>query len=78
MHPINPIKYVIHMYIYIYIYIYITYKYIYIYIYIYILKRHYKKIEKSVLHKRMMVKKNCIYIDKYENLKSPYISILTC
>ena len=46
--------------------------YIYIYIYIYILKRHYKEIEKSILHKRMMVKKI------YENLKSPYISILTC
>ena len=48
--------------------------YIYIYyIYTYILKRHYKEIEKSILHKRMMVKKNI-----YENLKSPYISILTC
>ena len=47
-----------------------------IYIYIYILKRHYKEIEKSILlHKRMMVKK--LYIDIYENLKSPYISILT-
>ena len=45
---------------------------IYIYIYIYFLKRHYKEIEKSILHKRMMVKKI------YENLKSPYISILTC
>ena len=30
---------------------------IYIYIYLYILKRHYKDIEKSILHKRMMVKK---------------------
>ena len=39
--------------------------------YIYILKSHYKEIEKSILHKRMMVKK------KNENLKSPYISILT-
>ena len=27
------------------------------YIYIYILKRHYKEIEKSILQKRMMVKK---------------------
>ena len=52
--------------------------YIYIYIYLYILKRHYKDIEKSILHKRIMVKKNYIYIDIYENLKSPYISILTC
>ena len=53
--------------------------YIYIYIYIDILKRNYKEIEKSILHKRMMVKKNYIYryIDIYENLKSPYISILT-
>ena len=38
--------------------------YIYIYIYIYILKRHYKEIEKSILHKRMMVKKI------YENLSA--------
>ena len=45
--------------------------YVYI-ICIYILKRHYKEIEKSILHKRMMVKKI------YGNLKSPYISILTC
>ena len=52
--------------------------YIYIYIYIYILKRHYKDIEESILHKRMMVKERIIYIDIYENLKSPYISILTC
>ena len=36
------------------------------------LKCHYKEIEKSMLEKRMMVKK------VYENLKSPYISILTC
>ena len=51
-----------------YIYIYIN-----IYIYnIYILKRHYKEREKSILHKRMIVKKI------YENLKSPYVSILTC
>ena len=49
------------------------YIYIYIYIYnIYILKRHYKEREKSILHKRMIVKKI------YENLKSPYVSILTC
>ena len=64
---------------YVYIYIYILYIYIYcIYIYIlyiyilYILKRLYKEIEKSILQKRMMVKKI------YENIKSPYISILTC
>ena len=44
---------------------------IYVYIYIYILKRHYKDIEKSILHKKMMVTKN-------ENLKNPCISILTC
>ena len=31
--------------------------YIYTYTYIYILKRRYKEIEKSILHKRMMVKK---------------------
>ena len=37
----------------------------------YILKRRYKEIEKSILHNRMMVKKI------YENIKSPYISILT-
>ena len=42
------------MYVCIYVYIYI---YIYTYIYIYILKRHYKEIEKSLLHKGMMVKK---------------------
>ena len=36
--------------------------YIYIYIYIYILKRHYKEIEWIILHKRMMVKKEIIYI----------------
>ena len=41
-------------------------------IYMYILKRHYKEIEKSILHKGMMVK------NTYENLKSPCISILTC
>ena len=53
---------------------------IYIYIYKYILKRHYKEIEKIILHKRMMVKKIYIYmyIDIYENRKSPYISSLTC
>ena len=68
--------YILHIYLYIY-YIYIfTYLYI-CYIYIYILKRHYKEIEKSILQKRMMVKKN-IYIYIYENLKSPYSSILTC
>ena len=50
---------------------------LYIILRIYILKRHYKEIEKSILHKRMMVKKLYIYI-LYENLKSPYISILTC
>ena len=34
----------------------------YIYIYVFILKLHYKGIEKkSILHKRMMVKKNYIY-----------------
>ena len=33
------------------------------------LKRHYKEIEKSILHKGMMVKKI------YKNLESPYISI---
>ena len=49
--------------IYLYIFIYIN-MYIYIYIYIYILKRHYKEIEKSILHKRMMVKKS-------KNLKKP-------
>ena len=48
------------------------------YMYIYILKRHYKHIEESILHKRMMVKEKIIYIDIYENIKSPYISILTC
>ena len=38
----------------------------------YILKRHYKEIEKSILQNRkMMVEK------KNENLKSPYIRILT-
>ena len=62
---------------YVYIYIYIVYIYIlYIYIYyiyiLYILKRLYKEIEKSILQKRMMVKKI------YEYLKSPYISILPC
>ena len=36
---------------------------IYVNVYIYILKRHYKEIEKSLLHKGMMVK-------KYENLKA--------
>ena len=55
-----------------------SYVYIYIYIYIYILKRQYKDIEESILHKRMMIKERIIYIDIYENLKSPYISILTC
>ena len=46
----------IYLYIYIYIYIYLSiYLSIYLYIYIYILKRHYKEIEKSILHKRMMV-----------------------
>ena len=53
-----------------------------VYIYIYILKRHYKEMEKSILHKIMMVKKMyiyiCMYIDIYENRKSPYISSLTC
>ena len=62
--------------------IYIVYVYciciLYIYIYIYILKHHYKEIEKSILHKRMVVKKYDIYIYKYDNLKNPYISILTC
>ena len=38
----------------IYIYIYIIY--IYIYIYRYILKRHYKEIEKSILHKEKVYK----------------------
>ena len=52
----------LHIYVYIYIY------YIYIYIYIYILKLHYKEIEKSILYKEKV----------YKNLKSPYISILTC
>ena len=35
-----------------------------LYIYIYILKRHHKEIEKSILHKRMMVKKK-LYINRY-------------
>ena len=34
---------------------------LYIILRIYILKRHYKEIEKSILHKRMMVKKLYIY-----------------
>ena len=33
-------------------------------IYIYILKRHYKEIEKSILHKRMMVIYTYIYKPK--------------
>ena len=40
-----------------YIYNIYIYVYVHIYIYIYILKRHYKEIEKSILDKRMMVKK---------------------
>ena len=37
------------------------------------------EIEKSILHRRMMVKlKKKLYIDISENLKSPYISNLTC
>ena len=39
-----------------YIYTYIDI-YIYIYMYMYILKRHYKEIEKGILHKTMTVKK---------------------
>ena len=57
----------------IYIHIFVC---VYICIYIYILKRHYREIEKSILHKRMMAKKKIIYTDIYENLKSPYISRL--
>ena len=59
---------ILHLFIsYIYIYIYLNVcVYIYIYIYKYILKRHYKEIEKIILHKRMMVKKNVyIYVCRY-------------
>ena len=55
--------YILHIYLYIYyIYIYLHIYISIIYIYIYILKRHYKEIEKSILQKRMMVKKIYIYI----------------
>ena len=48
-----------------------------VYLSIYILGHN--EIEKSILHRRMMVKlKKKLYIDIYENLKSPYISNLTC
>ena len=45
----------------IYIHIFVC---VYICIYIYILKRHYREIEKSILHKRMMAKKK-LYIQIY-------------
>ena len=38
------------------------------YVYIYILKRHYKEMKRTVLHKRVM-------LQIYENLKIPYVSI---
>ena len=59
------------MYIYVYIYVCMDVCiYIYIYIYIYILKRHCKEIEKSILHKRVMIiiynNNIYIYINRYK------------
>ena len=72
--------YILYVILYIILYIYYMYYILYIicifiYIYIYILKCYYKEIEKSIIS---IITQGNDGKKKLKNLKSPFISILTC